>query len=245
MDNTEITQANSLPAEIAKATGFSWRPGIQAVCESNKKRAIFRAKKLFAGLVHDMTTLEGNPFTFPEVQTLLDGVTVGGRKLSDQEQVLHTADAWRRLFDLIESDRFDLNKKIFCDLHSFVARGEALAIGEFRSGAVGIAGTDYKPPQAADLDALFDRGLAAIKALDDVHERAFAFFLFGALSQFFWDGNKHTSRLMMAGELLRCGLDISNIPAKKHLEFNQKMVRFYNSKDATEMMGFLRDCILD
>jgi hypothetical protein len=26
--------------------------------------------------------------TFPEVKTLMDGVTVGGRKVSDQEQVL-------------------------------------------------------------------------------------------------------------------------------------------------------------
>jgi hypothetical protein len=38
--------------------------------------------------VWDAGVLEGNPFTFPEVKTLLEGVTVGGRKLSDQEQIL-------------------------------------------------------------------------------------------------------------------------------------------------------------
>jgi len=41
--------------------------------------------------VWDAGVLEGNPFTFPEVKTLLDGVTVGGRKLSDQEQILNLA----------------------------------------------------------------------------------------------------------------------------------------------------------
>ena len=37
--------------------------------------------------IWDASMLEGNPFTFPEVMTLLDGVTVGGHKLSDQEQI--------------------------------------------------------------------------------------------------------------------------------------------------------------
>lgn len=41
--------------------------------------------------------LEGNPFTFPEVQTLLDGITVGGRKLSDLQQVINQRDSCLRL----------------------------------------------------------------------------------------------------------------------------------------------------
>ncbi|CZR83213.1 hypothetical protein CDFC105_43918 [Clostridioides difficile] len=39
-----------------------------------------------------MGNLENNPFTFPEVQTLLDGITVGGHKLSDQNQILTVND---------------------------------------------------------------------------------------------------------------------------------------------------------
>lgn len=49
---------------------------------------------------------------------------------------------------------------------------------------------------------------------------------------------------MMAGELLKNGLDIANVQEKKRLEFNQKMIRFYDTKDGTEMMDFLRGCIL-
>jgi hypothetical protein len=37
--------------------------------------------------VWDASVVEGNPFTFPEVKTLLDGVTIGGRKISDQGRV--------------------------------------------------------------------------------------------------------------------------------------------------------------
>lgn len=40
-------------------------------------------------VVFNMASLEGNPFTYSEVQTLLDGITIGGHRLSDEQQVLH------------------------------------------------------------------------------------------------------------------------------------------------------------
>jgi prophage maintenance system killer protein len=69
-----------------------------------------------------------------------------------------------------------------------------------------------------------------------------AFFLFGALQQFYFDGNKRTARFMMNGVLLSHGCDAISVPAKRAQEFNENMVRFYLGKDATEMMRFLIDC---
>ena len=82
--------------------------------------------------VWDAGVLEGNPFTFPEVKTLLDGVTVGGRKLSDQEQILNLAQSSKHLLDLVRRQEFKLDKATFCDLHAHVARNEALEWGHFR-----------------------------------------------------------------------------------------------------------------
>jgi hypothetical protein len=48
------------------------------------------------------------------------------------------------------------------------------------------------------------------------------FFLFGASSKFFWDGNTRSSRMMMAGELLKHGYDIVNVPAKKQVAFTTR-----------------------
>lgn len=72
--------------------------------------------------------------------------------------------------------------------------------------------------------------------------RAPFFFLFGALHQFFFDGNKRTSRFMMNGVLMSYGIDAISGPAAKIHEFNEKMVEFYLSKDATKMMTFLAGC---
>ncbi len=51
----------------------------------HKPKAVMLAKRQLAEFVCDAVNLEGLNFTLPEIQTLLDGITVGGHKLSDQQ----------------------------------------------------------------------------------------------------------------------------------------------------------------
>ena len=46
------------------------------------------AKKMLPEYIFDTAQMENNPITFPEVKTLMDGVTIGGHKISDVEQVI-------------------------------------------------------------------------------------------------------------------------------------------------------------
>lgn len=48
----------------------------------SQEKALMLAKREVGVLVHDSVLLEGINFTLPEVNTLLEGVTVGGHKLS-------------------------------------------------------------------------------------------------------------------------------------------------------------------
>jgi len=222
---------------VQSPLGFTYA---RCCCETktapNVQRACFRARKALEGLVYDTVALEGNPFTFPEVKTLLDGVTVGGHRLDDHNQVLNQAAAWRALLDAVGNGSFVLSERQACDLHALVAREEALTWGTLRDGEVGIHGTLHTPPPAAELPQRLARGFEAIEQIASVHERAIATFLFGALHQFFWDGNRRTSRLLMNGILLTHGYDVITVPAAERLVFNQGMVAFYDSRDATAMM---------
>jgi hypothetical protein len=47
---------------------------------------------------------------------------------------------------------------------------------------------------------------------------------------------------MMNGVLMTEGIDAVSIPAVRAAEFNSRMVDFYTSRDATEMMAFVLDC---
>ena len=166
--------------------GFHYLPGsIVTDAVPDNDRAVFRAKKILQGIIYDTVALEDNPFTFPEVKTLLDGVTVGGHKLSDEKQVLNQAKSWKHLLSLVAKGQYQLTKDRFLELHALVAEDEAPTWGQFRDGAVSIAGTAHQPPQAASLVSLFDAGVADIHRVDNVHEQAVAFFYSVASINFF------------------------------------------------------------
>lgn len=123
-------------------------------------------------------------------------------------------------------------------------RGEGDEVNYTARVHPGELGTHFPPETRAgaqELNQIFTDGVSQIKGLEPF-EGALAMFLFGAYFQFFFDGNKRTSRHMMNGWLMQHGYNPISIPAARAMEFNAKMVRFYHSKDASEMMAFLADC---
>jgi Fic family protein len=245
--------------------GFRWDgAALGKLPVHSVRRAVWRFNRMLPEFVWDAGVLEGNPFTFPEVQTLLDGVTVGGRKLSDQNQILNLIASSKYLVSVVKSGEFSLDRAMFCTIQNMVAKEEALEWGMFRgegkeTAQIDVAQIDVAPidvalgeygrhvplptvPGASELICVFEAGRAVLETFENSFEKAAAFFLFGALQQFFFDGNKRTSRFMMNGVLMSSGIDAISVPAAKAQEFNEKMVRFYLSRDGTEMMHFLKDC---
>lgn len=158
---------------------------------------------------------------------------------------------------LVRARLFALDRATFTRLHSLVARDKELEWGHFRGEGdewnytpddVGLGEHGRHTPLptmkgGANLDDAFRQGVDALSIdVPDPFERGAAFFLFGALQQFFFDGNKRTSRFMMNGVLMSHGIDAISISAAKAQAFNEKMILFYLHRDASEMMQFLVDC---
>ena len=209
----------------------------------DKPKAIMLAKREVASFVCDAVNLEGINFTLPEIQTLLDGITVGGHKLKDQQIAVNQASAWRLLFDWLENDQFEISINKACLLHAVAAKEDALTWGEFRSGSVTIAGTDYLPPHAKELNHLFTLMTKKLFEINDIYDQAIHLFLTMARSQFFYDVNKRMGRFMMNGHLLNYGFPAINLPAKRQLEFNSLMLDFYQSGEQKPMNEFMRSCL--
>jgi Fic family protein len=245
---------------LADALGFGWDRAAVAtqvgqIGVHTPERAVWRYQRSLPEFVWDAAALEGNPFTFPEVQTLMDGVTVGGRKLGDERQVANLAEAARELARLVKSGEFRLDKQTSDRLQYLVARDEALESGHFRGEgtltltpgvSLGEHGRYLPPatePGGENLRRIHARGLEAIQA-DITHpvEQALAYFLFAALQQFYFDGNKRTGRSMMNGHLMSHGIDAISVPAARRLEFNTGMVEFFRTRRAADMFGFLTSC---
>jgi Fic family protein len=210
------------------------------------KKLIMLVKKLLPDVVFNMASLEGNPFTYPEVQTLLEGITIGGHKLSDEQQILNIRNGWNYLFDLVVKKDIEIDVSKFNKFNDIVAKDEALFSGKFRDGQVRIAGTDFMPPKAEELDSVFKVELPEIiKRCKSKIDLAFEIFLWGALNQFYYDGNKRTSRLIANLILISNGQGMFNIKVKDRLEFNTLMVQFYNTREADEIFQFLYDKCLE
>ena len=234
--------------------GFEWEPGDLPRRDpepSSVERVTWRYLRALPQFVWDAAQLEGNPFTFPEVLTLMDGVTVGGRTLSDETQVLGLINSSRLLAELVRGGTFSLTKSTSDRIHAVLARDEALDAGLFRGEGIerttpsvflGEHGRHVPPatePGAGNLISLHERGLAALEEVPTVTGQAFLYFLFAALHQFYFDGNKRTGRAMMNGQLLSHGLDAISVPAAERGVFNREMVAFYRTKNAGGMLAFL------
>lgn len=69
-------------------------------------------------------------------------------------------------------------------------------------------------------------------------------FCYFSRSQLFWDGNKRMAQLMANKALIESGVGILSIPVERNKEFFMKLVKYYESNNASELCMFLsRECI--
>lgn len=195
----------------------------------------FLAKKKWDENVYCGMRMENRAVTFPQTQTILNGVNVPGVQLDDIQAILNMRDAWRFLMDTVAEP---LTVDYICKINEFIARNEALVWGKLRTGTVGISGTEYKPPIPDR--ATVEKELAAILEADTTAtEKALSAFAWGARGQFFWDGNKRTSLTVANKILLSEGAGILTI-TDKHMEaFNTLLLDFYNTGEAEDLKRFL------
>src|SRR5690554_1154496 len=90
----------------------------------NPEKALMLAQRAVSVFVYDAVRLEGINFTLPEVQTLLQGVTVGGHRLSDQQIAVNQGEAWKLLFQMIRERIFSLSADCAMALHAVAASGD-------------------------------------------------------------------------------------------------------------------------
>ena len=197
----------------------------------------FLAKKKWDQNVYCGMRMENRAVTFPQTQTILNGVNVPNVQLDDIQAILNMRDAWRFLMETIDEP---LTVAYICKLNEYIARNEALEWGKLRTGSVGISGTDYMPP--IPVYEQVEKELRAILEEDaSATEKALNAFLWGARGQFFWDGNKRTSLTVANKILLASGAGILTITDQRMEAFNVALLDYYNSGDGAQLKQLLYD----
>ncbi len=192
---------------------------------------------------NNMSTLERNPTTLPQTETIIGGQSVAGVSLHDLMAVKNYNEGVSKLAELIENGLFKLDEATASAIHFYVGKEEALTWGQFRNSAVHIGNADYIPPDSNQLSTIAQKGFAFIDKIQSAPERAIVTFLFMSRTQFFHDANKRTASLMMNGVLVTEGFYPVIIMSKKSEEFHTKLTNFYNSGNATEIMRFFEAAV--
>ena len=178
--------------------------------------------------------------TFPETQTILDGVNVPNATIDDIVTVLNLRDVWKFVLSSVEKD---LDIQYICKINEYVSRNESLAWGTLRNGTVGISGTDYRPdvPQEknvkTELEAIINGKMSdTLKAIE--------VFLYIVYRQLFRDGNKRTATLAANKILIMNGAGILQIKESEVMNFNILLHEYYGSGDKSKLLEFLYEkCI--
>jgi len=200
---------------------------------------IFLAKKMLVSNIYSSARIEGCNITFPQTQTILEGVNVSTVKLDEIQCVLNLRDAWKYTLNNIEEE---LTLDFICKVNENVARNESLNWGTLRDGKVLITGTEYVPKIPNKENVLTD--LESIKNVENITKRAIKYMLYGMKSQLFWDGNKRTSIIVANKILIQSGKGILMISDENLEEFNELLTSYYTTSFSDDLEKFLYEkCI--
>lgn len=200
-----------------------------------RQQNLFLAKKKWDENIYCGMRMECRNVTFPQTQTILNGVNVPNVALDDIQAILNMRDAWQYMIKSIDED---LTLEYICKLNEFVSRNESLEWGVLRSGTVGISGTEYIPP-VPDYEKVTKELGRLISAAETKTDCAITAFLWGVRQQLFWDGNKRTSLLIANKILVQYGHGILTITENNMEQFNQLLAEYYNTGEMPPLKSFL------
>lgn len=206
-----------------------------------KEKALAIAHKMRDEFIFNYAKAEGNSLTFAETQSVINGFSVGGKRMAELHQIEHIRDAWDEIIKQVKEDTFSVDKQNFIYINSLVAEGENIELGGFRHTHVHVTGTEYITPHPMILGALFREMVQEYHDATD-YEKGFVLFLHSARNQYFYDGNKRTGQLMMNGELMTQGYAPISITPASDTQFRETLINFYINNDKQVMIDFLLEC---
>ena len=195
---------------------------------------VFLAKRNIVDNVYANARMEGINVTFPQTQTILEGVNVPNLKINEIQVILNLRDAWNYVINNVNKE---LNLDFICKVNEFVARNESLEWGKLRNGKVTISGTDYIPE--IPVKEKVEEDTSKILNIENATERAIEYMLYGMRNQLFWDGNKRTSTIIANKILIENGAGIIKVSDKNLEEFNKLLSEFYTTNNKERIKEFL------
>lgn len=211
---------------------------------------IFIAKKMLSEIIYNSAYVEGCNVTFPQTETILQGMVINNVSVNDIQTVLNLRDAWRYILSIVK-DLKTVDLDFINKVNEYISRNESLSWGTLRTGNIGVSGTNYIPPIPEEQNV--KDYLKNIDNIKNPMDRALIYFLSATKNQFYWDGNKRTSIVVANAILIANGCGILTIDKDNAIMYNELLTKLYNSKESgmdltepitSEFVSFLKNEIM-
>ena len=209
-----------------------------------REQNVFVAKRNIVDYIWKSANLEGIGVTYPETQAIYDGGIVNGLTVDKIIAINNLKYAWEFI---LENDGIDYDFKALCQIHKLTCDKLVLDsnLGRLRTTPVSIGGTTWKP--------LFPIESQIKEELDDLlnqndktkTEISIEIMLWIMRRQMFIDGNKRVGMLFANKIMIDNGCGIISISQNNQPTFFEKLIKFYETGDNTDLKNWIYETSID
>lgn len=174
--------------------------------------------------IHSEARIEGVGCAFADTQEIIDTGRAAGATDNDVNVILGLKHAWEYLFDHYNDEiTFD----IFAEYNYLIQENYKPRGGEIRTAEIVISNCDYIP-EVYDEKDFYNVLDTALNRYSSNSDRALALLFMLCKHQFFWDGNKRSSQILVNHYLAHVDAGIYLlVPDGDEEIFHSDLVDFY------------------
>ncbi len=196
--------------------------------------------KLLLDWTYNSNAIEGNTLTLIETKVVLEGITIGGKRLSEHLEVINHKDAIIYVEEIVKNEE-DLTEWQIKNIHRLVLKGiDDANAGQYRKQNVIISGAKHIPPDYLVSNDEMNRFIEWYTSKDarEMHPIERAARVHGEFVKIhpFIDGNGRTARLLLNFELMKSGYPPIVIQ-------NEERMKYYAALDKAHITGDYGDFI--
>ncbi len=205
-------------------------------------------EKLIVDWTYNSNAIEGSTLTLSETKVVLEGITIGGKSVTEHLEVINHKQAIEYLETIIKEKK-DLTEWILKNIHQLILKDiDDYNAGKYRNENITISGANHMPPNhmivSESMQELFTE---YAREWDHYHPVIKACLLHGEFVKIhpFIDGNGRTARLILNFELMKYGYPPIVITKSRRLEYYEALDLAHTTIDYSKFVDFVSSFLMD
>lgn len=209
-----------------------------------REQNVFVAKRNIVDYIWKSANLEGIGVTYPETQAIYDGGIVNGLTVDKIITINNLKYAWEFI---LENEGIDYDFKALCHLHKLTCDKLVLDqnLGRLRTTPINIDETSWKPDFPIESQIKEELEILLNQPEKTKTEIAIEIMLWIMRRQMFIDGNKRVGMLFANKIMIDNGCGIITISQENQPTFFEKLIKFYESSDNTDLKQWIYETSID